>query len=407
MSLPTRDQLHEEVDRRFADQFPDAPTRLDPDDPDQASWIDSWLAIRDEILNDWVDEVFARFFPGAGKLDPDDPADSTLIDYWIDIRDQIRDGSPGQWSWDGDPTARAQLGVQSVEHDPAGGWVVTFDREASVDEAQAFLWRGGTPAGVRVESRSTSSVHLSGLSIEAMQAMTPEVSRQIKPDVLTADPPAGEGTTSTSPDVDVELDAETEAKISEWTKHALEGTHVLASTAEVAEYLTEAAATIAGHATKVATVAKVAGAVSKVLGPIGHVAMIITIAWEVIDAFKSERRGSVRQGFVYGVMWESLGEPDHLPKFEPGITYSAEEHEEAFKAGIAEGRAKAKDPKLRNQIILAVATLSLSSGYGDYYAANEVLSQLWRAYREPSPGASDTDTIRWPVPYDRNPLVMQ
>jgi len=403
MSLPTRDELHAEVDRRFFESYPDAPARLDPGDPDHGEFIALWLGIRDAILEDWVDDVFARFFPGAGKLDPGNSADATLIDYWLDIRDQIRDGAPGRFSWDGE-TSTAQLGVRSVDQDPAGGWAVTFDREVTVEEAQAYLWTGGAPAGVQVESRSASAVRLSGLSAEALKAMTPEVAQQIQWGVLTAEPPV-DGTTSTSPAEVPDLDAATVAKIDEVMKHALEATHALGSVTEVTESLTKIVEHLAPHASKTAVLVKAGEVAARVIAPIGHVAMIITVVYEVIDAFKSERRGSVKQGFVYGLMWESLDEPDHIPTFEPGITYSAEEHEEAFRTGIADGRAKAKDPKVRNQIIVAVGTLSLSSGLGDYHAANEVLSALWRKHRERSPGDSDTDTIRWPDPYDRNPLV--
>lgn len=406
MSLPTREQLHDEVDRRFAEQYPEAPTRLDPEDAAHASWIESWLAIRDEILHDWVDDVFARFFPDAGKLDPDDSADAFLVDYWLDIRDQIRDGVEGRYGWDGDPTVPAQLSVPSVTRDPAGGWVVRFDRALTVEKAQAYLWTSGTPDGVQVESTAANEVKLSGLSTGALQAMRPEVARQIQPSVLTSDPPP-DGTTPTPPDEDVELDAVAVEKINEWLKHALEATHALGSVAEVTESIAMTVKHLAPHSKKAALFLRIGEAAAKYLGPVGYLATIIVVVYEVIDAFKSERRGSVKQGFVYGLMWEALDEPDHIPNFEPGITYSAEEHEEAFKAGIADGRAKAKDPVVRNKIILAVVSVSLSSGLGEYYAANEVLSALWRRHREPSPGDSDTDKIRWPDPYDRNPLVMQ
>jgi hypothetical protein len=152
-------------------------------------------------------------------------------------------------------------------------------------------------------------------------------------------------------------------------------------------------------------VGKAAGEVSEVLGPLGDVFLVICVGFKVIDTFMSERRSSYIQGFGYGVMWQSLDEPDHLPAFADGIAHPADEHREAFVAGIADGRAKAQDTKVRNRIILAVAILGLTSGMGDYYAANEVLSQLWRAKRESAPGDSDTDTIRWPIPYDRNPLI--
>src|SRR5580765_5752849 len=136
MALPTRDQLNAEVDRRFFEQYPDAPARLDPNDASQTAWVNAWLTIRDDVLNAWTNTVFFSFFPAAGQLDPNNPGDATLIEYWTDIRDQIRDGVPGRYSWTGDPAA-SQQGAQlvSVERDHAGGWVVTFDRPVSVDQA--------------------------------------------------------------------------------------------------------------------------------------------------------------------------------------------------------------------------------------------------------------------------------
>lgn len=410
MSLPTRDQLNDEVDRLFAQQFPDAPTRLDPDDPEHSSWIDAWLVIRDELLNDWVDEAFAGYFPDAGRLDPDDPDHAQLIDYWKDIRDQIRDGGPGRYSWNGHPDGDQQdLRATSVDHDPAGGWVVTFDRQISVEQAEVFLWPGGKPNGVRVVKIASNQAHLRGLSIDAVQTMNPEVAARIQPTVLTADPrtdPSSDPSSGSSPDtdIDVEMDETTEAQIAEWTEHVLHGGHALGSTAEVVEDLAKATAHIAGHAGKAAVVLKAAEVVSKVLGPVGHVCTVISAVYEVVDAFRSEKRRQHSRGFVYGVMWQALDEPDHIPAFDPGISYSAEELRAAFVQGVAEGRTKAQDPLVRNQVILAVATLGLSSGLGDFYAANEVLSQLWRATRERSPGDSDTDTIRWPVPYDHKLL---
>lgn len=408
MALPTRDELNDEVDRRFHERFTDAPARLDPDDPGHATWIDEWVAIRDAILTDWTDEAFAGFFPDAGRLDPDDSGDTQLIDYWKDIRDQIRDGRPGRYSWDGDAPAAAAARVSSVDHDPAGGWVVTFDRPVSVEQAERFLWPDGVPDDVRVAADSPEQIHLRGLGIEAVQSMTPEVSRQITSSVLSADPPGDPGSdpSSDSPsdpaDIDVEMDESTRAEIAEWTEHALHDGHALASTVEVTEYLAEATAHLAGHAGRAAALAEAAGAVSKVLGPVSEVFLVIWVGYQVVDAFMAEKRSSKRQGFVYGLMWQALDEPDHLPAFVDGMTYSADERREAFQEGIDEGRAKAQDPTVRNQIILAVATLGLSSGYGDFYAANQVLSQLWRAHREESPGDSDTDTLRWPVPFDRN-----
>jgi hypothetical protein len=412
MTLPTRDQLNDEVNHQFAQRFPDAPARLDDKDPVHASWINAWLSIRDEVLNDWVDQAFAGYFPHAGTLDPNNPEDARLIDYWTDMHDQIRDGTPGRYAWNGTPDAeQPDLHTTSVVHDPAGGWVVTFDRQVSVEDAEAFLWPGGTPDGVQVLAASSDSVHLHGLTIAAVQRMTPEVSTLIQPDVLTTgprtDPASGPSPGSSPPaDAEVEIDETTQAKIADWTEHLLEGGHELASTAEVAELLGDIVANVPGSIGKTAElIGRAAGEVSKVLGPLADVFLVVWVGFQVVDAFRSERRSSYTQGFVYGVTWQALDEPDHLPVFADGLTYSADEHREAFVEGIAEGRAKAQDPIVRNRVILAVAALALTSGMGNFYAANKVLSELWRSNREPSPGDSETDTIRWPVPYDRNPLI--
>lgn len=104
MALPTQAELYEEADRQFFAANPDAPRRLDPDDPAQAHLVQDWLTRRDQILNGWVDGIFASFFPYAGKLDPNDPGDGTLIEYWLDIRDSIRDGKPSHYNWNQPPT---------------------------------------------------------------------------------------------------------------------------------------------------------------------------------------------------------------------------------------------------------------------------------------------------------------
>ena len=131
-----------------------------------------------------------------------------------------------------------------------------------------------------------------------------------------------------------------------------------------------------------------------ILAPLGGLALVIWSGFQVIDAFKSERRMEELQGFVYGVMWEAMNEPDHLPKFAPGMTYSAEEHEEAFVSGVARGREKARDPKVRNRIIIAVAIKSQQTGFGDLWAGQQVLSEIWRANREHTPGDTDRGSPR-------------
>jgi hypothetical protein len=252
---------------------------------------------------------------------------------------------------------------------------------------------------VMAPDRSTSGIRRDG----AAWASGNELLRQSAQTASPADlAPVAKGAPRT--DIDVVMDETTGAHIAEWTVHTLEGAHVLASTAEVTEFLSEATAHLAGHAGKAAALARGAGIVSKSLGAVGAISLIASSAYHVVRAFTLAKRSPHQQGFVYGVMWQALDEPDHLPAFVDRFSYSADELREAFKQGVAEGRVKGQDPRVRNQIILAVAALGLNSGMGDFYAANKILSQLWRSIREPSPGDSDTDTIRWPVPYDRTIL---
>jgi outer membrane protein OmpA-like peptidoglycan-associated protein len=109
MTVPTRTELHAEVERLFRPQHPAAPQKLDPKDPKQAEFVKAWIAIRDDVLNEWTNKVFFEHFPNAGKLDPTDPGDQELIGYWRDIRDQIRDDKEPRHNWDaGRGTARTE-----------------------------------------------------------------------------------------------------------------------------------------------------------------------------------------------------------------------------------------------------------------------------------------------------------
>ena len=118
-TLPTPRQLNAEVDRRFREFFPDAPKRLDPNDPKQAKLVDTWLGLRDAILNEWTDRVFFSFFPHAPKrLDPNRSDDAPLIDFWTDIRRQIRDGPPGRYHWGPQPSATAPTPRRALRSTP-------------------------------------------------------------------------------------------------------------------------------------------------------------------------------------------------------------------------------------------------------------------------------------------------
>lgn len=191
MSIPTQAQLYAEVDRQFAIAQPDAPTRLDPENRSHEAWVAEWLAIRDAVLNEWTDFVFAEHFPHAGTLDPSNPEHSTLIEYWRDIQHQICNGEGGKYNWDNPQTPPPPpLSVLSVvRDDDQGGFVLVFSNPVAVDEAGDFLWpgRNALPVGVTVERRSDNAVHVR-VTIESLQTMRDEVAKQIIDEgLLTAD----------------------------------------------------------------------------------------------------------------------------------------------------------------------------------------------------------------------------
>jgi len=407
MAVPTRTELHTEVDRQFHKRHPEAPKRLDDGDPAQATLVKEWLELRDAVVNEWTDRVFFERFPTAGKLDPDDPRDEKLIEYWLDIRNQIRDDAKPRYDWD----TKAPAKLKSVTAD-SGGYLLTFDGEIDRKALGLWLWPDGLPAGVELSARSATTFHLSGLSSEAYQTMNSDVAGMMaQAGVITAEPvdPSGApdpGTPLDAFDVTV-MDETAKRELEEHINTWLEGAHEIASVSEVTVYLAQAGAHLArgtaaaGSLEGAALGAEVA---SGVLAPLGGVALVVWSGFQVIDAFRGERRREELQGFVYGVMWQALDEPDHLPKFAPGLTYSAEEHQEAFVSGVRRGREKGSDPKVRNRIILVVAVMGERTGFGSMWAAQQVLSEIWRDNREHAPGDSDDALLMWPKPFDRTVL---
>ena len=411
MSVPTRAELNAEVDRQFHEQHPQAPAQLDPNDSSQASLVDAWIAIRDAVVNEWTDKVFYEHFPASGKLDPNNSADQQLIEYWLDIRNQIRDDATPKYNWSGADAPHGNGGTQaatnllSVTAD-SGGYLLTFDGAIDGDAVGRWLWPNGVPAGVQLTARSATEFLLTGLTSDAFQSMNSDVAGMVaQAGVITAepyDPSAAKGGGSAAhPDVQV-TDEAAKRELEEYVKESLEGAHEIASVGEVVHIFAEAPLVEAAAAgSRAAAAANVA---LEALGPVGGVALVVWVGFEVIDAFKAERRGEELQGYVYGVMWQALDEPDHLPKFAPGMTYSAEEHQEAFVSGVQRGREKARDPKVRNRIILTVAAMGEQTGFGELWAAQQVLSEIWRANRERAPGETDQDLLMWPTPYDRTVL---
>lgn len=192
MTLPTRDQLYEETDRRYFERYPDGPRVIDPHDSSHDDYERAWLQIRDEVLNEWTDQVFYGFFPDAGRLDPNDPNDGQLIDYWNDIKIQICPGEQGTWSWDSAAVAPAAvqgaIEVVRVEKDNyQGGFLVDFSGEVDQDSAGRILWPAGVPGSASIETLSPYQSRVR-LDLDALQQMPHELSvRFSEAGILTAD----------------------------------------------------------------------------------------------------------------------------------------------------------------------------------------------------------------------------
>jgi hypothetical protein len=442
MAVPTRTELHAEVDRLFREQHPDAPKKLDPDDPGQASLVEAWLEIRDTVVNEWTNKVFYEHFPAAGKLDPNDPGDEQLIGYWLDIRNQFRDDAAPRYNWDdpgavptADADTKAAARLESVTAD-SGGYLLTFDAEIDREALGLWLWPAGVPAGVELAARSATTFHLSGLSWESYQAMNSNVAGMIaQAGVITAEPydpsavqetgarvraPAPTG--KPYPEIDIDTPEELQSWLEEKAHTGVEIGHV----AEIIESLTmmteniaytRAVAAVGVDAVeglawggagvaevvqfhRVAAVAEVIGVVSKVLAVVGDVALIFWVGYQVIGAFKAERENQRRYGYLYGVMWEALDEPDHIRTYNaPGITYSEEELRDAFVAGVAEGRAKGADLEIKNGIKVWVAAVAVGEGVDEYAAKTRVLTALYdKAFDRESRFEQ-----KWPTPFEYPP----
>jgi hypothetical protein len=121
MALPTREELLSHVEFRFYELAPDAPVKLDPNNPSHQTMIRQWHQAHHEVLSKLTDATFFGYYPDAPKrLDPADPEHATYIEYWNDIAEQI-DGRPGRYDWSHGsivatiPTAEEQQAANQAE----------------------------------------------------------------------------------------------------------------------------------------------------------------------------------------------------------------------------------------------------------------------------------------------------
>jgi hypothetical protein len=434
VSVPTRAELHAEVDRQLRDRYPDAPERLDPDDPSQSELVAAWLELRDDIVNVWTNDVFFRHFPEARKLNPDDPGDALLIEYWLDIRDLIRDDTPSRYNWQGDsPPADAQAPPPRLVdiHNLGGGgrFVLDFETDPGVDAAAAYVFPNGTPPGVVFSVYGHHQVLIAHVTVESLSSMpdwleqaftqATAVVEDVQPqrDPAAPAPPANQG--KPHPEIDID----TPEELHSWLERAAHGAHELGDVAHIAELLaaaaeniayTRAVAAVGVDATegvafggagvaevaqygRVAAIAEVLGVVAEVLSALGDIALVIWVGYQVIEAFKAEKEDEKRFGYIYGVMWEALGEADHIRVYSaPGITYSEAELQEAFVEGVAEGRAKGRELAIKNGIKLWVASVAVESGLGEWAAAHQVITDIY----DRATGRNSKYQLEWPAPME-------
>lgn len=94
MEWPTREQIYAEVDEMFRREHPMA-LPLTRDGKDDEPLRREWLSMRDWVLNEHVNRVYWEMYPDAPvKIDPDNPAHDQYERGWIEIRDRIMSLAP-------------------------------------------------------------------------------------------------------------------------------------------------------------------------------------------------------------------------------------------------------------------------------------------------------------------------
>jgi hypothetical protein len=451
-TLPTRKQLNAEVDRMFREFLPDAPKKLDPKDPKQADLVDTWLGIRDGILDQWTDKVFFSFFPNAPKkLDPSKSDDAQLIKFWSDIRHQIRDGPPGRYQWESkartsrpqhprtpSPTATPApappLRIVDVHHYGNARVALDFNTDATVEAAAAQVFPKGTPKGVTLSVYGPHRILLEHVSAESLKSMpdwlakafmqaTQGIENDPQSETLKQDP-AGAGHGKPHPEIDIDTPEELES----WLEKTAHIAHVVGDYAELAEYLTKIGENIyynrlvaqvgvdaADRATwaganlskvvrfhRFTRFAEVFGWLTKALSIVGDIGLIIWVGYQLITAFMDEKQDEVGFGYLYGVMWEALDEPDHIRVYKnDGMTYSAKELREAFVEGVGQGRNGGKDPKLRKAINTWIMVEMVQSGIDVWAAETTLITEQYNTHQR----SKGRYPLGWPTPIPYSGIV--
>ena len=141
-------------------------------------------------------------------------------------------------------------------------------------------------------------------------------------------------------------------------------------------------------------------AAAEVAAPLGAVAVVAVSGMEFYRATTTSARIEGQKGFAYGLMWGVLGLPD-LDETTPGwndvgtgsVGPSPEsDYEHKWWAeGVREGREKAKDPKVRDEIVRALAyemvaqrkDLDTDPQHRAWsVAVDRTLNRIWEGVRE-------------------------
>ena len=209
-------------------------------------------------------------------------------------------------------------------------------------------------------------------------------------DFVLADAKATGGN-APAPAVTVHMD---ESQLEEWVHKALDGVHVIGSTAEIIELFHASTAWPAieaslswADAAAVGTAgvgeAGAAALIGEIAVPLGYVAAIVVTVLALHEAFTTGTRIQTKKGYCYGIMWEALKMKTPNKTFQPWGVDTAEELKAAWDEGVEKGRAAfRKDVKVHNQVLLRIAYEQITQNrYKFTRAEGRVLNLLWEQVR--------------------------
>jgi hypothetical protein len=183
-----------------------------------------------------------------------------------------------------------------------------------------------------------------------------------------------------------------ESQLREWIEKALEGAHKIGNVAEIIEIFHASAAWPAieaslawGEAATVGAGAGALGALTAIAVPVGYVALMGFVAFELYKAFSTGTRIQTKMGYCYGIVWAALGMPNLRVDYESMGDWialggdSIAELRAAFEKGVNSGREKfATDVKLHNQVLLRLAYEQITKDrHGWTEPGQRVLDLIW------------------------------